>query len=71
MTIQADVEYAAMTLKHAADTRKALNMPPRQGLMHPSFVVGERAVIVDVPWSLIQEKTETEIVTYIMGKLGS
>ncbi len=69
MTIQSDVDKAAKGLKAAVRDREAAKLPPRQGEMHPSFVVGGKAIVVSIPWSFIQQKPEADIAKYLLERL--
>ena len=69
MTVKEDADRVAAALKAASDSREAAKLPTRMGEIYPSIVVGDKAIVVSVPWSLIQEKPVADLSKYIMDKL--
>lgn len=68
-TIQEEAVRVAKALKAAADSRKALNMPPRKGDSPFSVVIDGKALSIAVPWVMARELHEEDIAKYISNRL--
>ena len=69
MTLKDEADRVAAALKTAADSRKALNQPPRKGEIHPAIVVGNKAIEIHMPWTMINDSSVDQISEHIMSVL--